>query len=307
MSDESTKQPRRLRRCELAVPGSSEKMMTKAAAMDVDHVFLDLEDAVAPSEKVATRPKVVEALNELDWGRTVRCVRINDLETHLAYEDIIEVVEGARENLDVIIVPKVKSAFDVQWVALLLDQIEAKLGMTKRIGIEVLIEEVEAMARVEEIAGASPRLEALIFGVGDYSASQGISGDVFKGQHDYPDDVWHYGRNKITIAARMYGLDMIDGPFPNFRDAEGYVTECRRSLFLGAVGKWAIHPAQVELAQDAYTPGADVVAHARKLNEAYLAAVAEGKGAAQVDGFMVDAATMRLFSNVLEMADRIGM
>lgn len=302
-----SERPRRLRRCELAVPGSSEKMMAKAAAMDVDHVFLDLEDAVAPSEKVATRPKIVKALNELDWGRTVRCVRINDLQTQLAYEDVIEVVEGARENLDVIIIPKVMSAFDVQWVALLLDQIEAKLGMRKRIGLEVLIEEVEAMARVEEIAGASDRLEALIFGVGDYSASQGISGDVFKGEHDYPDDVWHYGRNKITIAARMYGLDMIDGPFPNFRDPDGYTRECRRSQFLGAVGKWAIHPAQVELAQAAYTPDAEVVAHARKLNAAYLAAVEEGKGAAQVDGFMVDAATMRLFSNVLDMADRIGM
>ncbi len=303
----TTKRPLRLRRAELAVPGSSERMMQKAAQLDVDLVFLDLEDAVAPAEKVATRPNVVQALNELDWGKSVRCVRINDLETHLAYEDIIEVVEGARENLDVIIIPKVKTAFDVQWVALLLDQIETKLGLTKRIGLEVLIEEVEAMANVEAIAGASPRLEALIYGVGDYSASQGINPDVFKESHSYPGDVWHYGRNKISIAARMHGIDFIDGPYPNFKDPDGYTRECERGMFLGAVGKWAIHPSQVELAQQAFTPDEDVVARARKMNEAYLAAVEDGKGAAQVDGVMVDAATMRLYNGVLAMAERIGM
>ncbi len=303
----AVKTPKRLRRVELAVPGSSEKMMQKAADMDVDFAFLDLEDAVASAEKVAARSKVVAALNELEWGRTVRAVRINDLETHLAYEDIIDVVERARENLDVIIIPKVRSAFDVQWVATLLDQIEAKLGMSKAIGLEVLIEEVEAMARVEEIAGASRRLEALIFGVGDYSAAQGISPDVFKESHDYPGDVWHYGRNKITIAARMHGIDAIDGPFPNFRDQDGFTRECGRALFLGCVGKWAIHPSQVALAQHAFTPDAEEVARARKYNAAYLDAVAAGKGAAQVDGFMVDAATMRVFNKVLELADRIGM
>lgn len=299
--------PARIRRCELAVPGSSEKMMAKAAAMDLDYVFLDLEDAVAPSEKVASRQKIVQALNENDWGTTVRCVRINDLETHLAYEDVIEVVEGARENLDVIIIPKVRSAFDVKWVALLLDQIETKIGMEKTIGLEVLIEEVEAMVNVEEIAAADSRLEALIFGVGDYSAAQGIDFDALGSDYPYPADVWHYGRNKITIAARMHGLDSIDGPYPNFKDAEGYVRECERAKFLGAVGKWAIHPAQVPLAQAAFTPDPAVVANARKMNAAYLEAVADGRGAAQVDGTMVDAATLRVFQNVLDMADRLGM
>lgn len=299
--------PLRVRRCELAVPGSNEKMMAKAAEMDVDYVFLDLEDAVAPAEKVAARQKIVSALNEHDWGRTVRSVRINDLETHLAFEDIIEVVEGARENLDVIIIPKVRSAFDVRWVALLLDQIEGKLGLEKTIGLEVLIEEVEAMANVEEIAAADSRLEALIFGVGDYSAAQGIDFAALGSGYAYPEDVWHYGRNKITIAARINGIDSIDGPFPNFKDTEGYTAECARGKFLGAVGKWAIHPSQVELAQNAFTPDADVVAHARKLKAAYLAAVADGRGAAQVDGTLVDAASLRVFQNVLNMADRIGM
>ena len=299
--------PTRVRRCELAVPGSNEKMMAKAAAMDVDYVFLDLEDAVAPAEKVAARQKIVTALNEPDWGRTIRSVRINDLETHLAYEDIITVVEGARENLDIIIIPKVRTAFDVRWVALLLDQIEAKLGMAKTIGLEVLIEEVEAMANVESIAGSDPRLEALIFGVGDYSAAQGIDFAALGSGYPYPEDVWHYGRNKITIAARMNGLDSIDGPFPNFKDAPGYIQECERGKFLGAVGKWAIHPSQVELAQTAFTPDPEIVAHARKLKAAYLDAVADGRGAAQVDGSLVDAASLRVFQNILDMAERIGM
>lgn len=299
--------PQRIRRCELAVPGSSEKMMAKAAAMDVDYVFLDLEDAVAPSEKVGARQNIVKALNEFEWGRTVRSVRINDLETHLAYEDIIEVVEGARENLDVIIIPKVRTAFDVQWVALLLDQVETKLGMEKTIGLEVLIEEVEAMANVEAIAAADPRLEALIFGVGDFSAAQGIDYEALGSGYDYPPDVWHYGRNKITIAARINGIDSIDGPYPNFKDAEGYVRECERGKFLGAVGKWAIHPSQIALAQAAFTPDPEIVAHARKLKAAYLEAVTDGRGAAQVDGVLVDAASLRLFQNVLDMADRIGM
>ena len=301
------KKPSRLRRCELAVPGSSEKMIRKAVAMDVDYVFLDLEDAVAPSEKVAAREKIVWALNELDWGRTVRAVRVNDLESHLVYEDIIDVVEGARENLDVIIVPKVKSAFDVKWPALLLDQIERKLGMKKSIGLEVLIEEVEAMANVEEIAAASPRLEALIFGMGDYSAAQGIDASIFRESHDYPGDPWHYGRNKITIAARINGLDSIDGPFPNFKDMEGFERECVRGQFLGCVGKWAIHPSQIEPAQRRFTPNAEVVERARKMQAAYLAAVADGKGAAQVDGVLIDAATLRLYQNVLDMAELIGM
>jgi citrate lyase subunit beta/citryl-CoA lyase len=299
--------PQRIRRCELAVPGSSEKMMAKAAAMDVDYVFLDLEDAVAPSEKIGARQNIVKALNEFEWGRTVRSVRINDLETHLAYEDIIEVVEGARENLDVIIIPKVRTAFDVQWVALLLDQVETKLGMEKTIGLEVLIEEVEAMANVEAIAAADPRLEALIFGVGDFSAAQGIDYEALGSGYDYPPDVWHYGRNKITIAARINGIDSIDGPYPNFKDAEGYVRECERGKFLGAVGKWAIHPSQIALAQAAFTPDPEIVAHARKLKAAYLEAVTDGRGAAQVDGVLVDAASLRLFQNVLDMADRIGM
>lgn len=299
--------PKRARRCQLAVPGSSDKMMAKAAAIGVDHAFLDLEDAVAPSAKVPARLQIVAALNSLDWGRTVRCVRINDLDTHYAYEDIITVVEGAGRNLDTILVPKVKSACDVRFVDRLLSQIEAKLGLERRIGIEVLIEEAEAIMRVEEIAGASDRLEALVFGMGDYSASQGIDPRAIAGDSGYPGDIWHYARYKMIVAARSFGLDAVDGPFVNFRDGEWFRTECKRALQLGAVGKWAIHPSQVEIAQEVFSPSQAEIDAAFKAVAAYAEAQKQGLGAIQVDGQMVDVATVRLVQRTIDRADLFGM
>jgi citrate lyase subunit beta/citryl-CoA lyase len=197
---------KRLRRSELAVPGSSEKMMAKGAASAADFVFLDLEDAVAPSAKAEARGKVVTALNTLDWGKKTRCVRINDVETEYCYNDIIEVVEGARENLDVIMIPKVRHPRDLHFVETLLNQLELKLKLKKRIGLEVLIEEVEGLINVEQIARCSPRLEALILGMGDYSASQGMDQKEIWGSKDYPGDLWHYPRYKVVIAARAAGM-----------------------------------------------------------------------------------------------------
>jgi citrate lyase subunit beta/citryl-CoA lyase len=298
----------RLRRSELATPGSSEKMMAKAAAGPADFVFLDLEDAVAPAEKVGARAKVVAALTGLDWGRKTRAVRINNLETEYAYEDVINVVEEAGEALDVIIVPKVKSAEDVRWVDVLLAQIERKRRTEHRVGLEVLIEEVEAMINVEEIARATPRLEAIIFGPGAYSASQGVRVDAVGGiSNDYPGDVWHYARNKIGIAARAAGIQAIDGPFADFGDAEGYRRECTRASILGFSGKWCIHPSQVELANEAFSPTQREVDRARKLIAAYAEAEANGLGAVAVDGVMVDAASARLMRNTTDRADLIGM
>lgn len=298
---------RRPRRCQLAVPGSSDKMMSKAAGMDVDHIFLDLEDAVAPNAKVPARAQIVNALNTLDFGKSVRCVRINDLDTHYAYEDIITVVEGAGQNLDTILVPKVRNAFDVRFVDRLLTQIEDKLDMKKKIGIEVLIEEAEAMMRVEEIAGASPRLEALIFGMGDYSASQGIDTRAIAGDTGYPGDIWHYARYKMIVAARTYGLDAVDGPFVNFRDGDWYRTECVRARQLGAVGKWAIHPSQVAIAQEEFSPAQADVDRAYKAVAAYREAQAQGLGAIQVDGQMIDVATVRLVQRVIDEAELFGI
>jgi citrate lyase subunit beta / citryl-CoA lyase len=297
----------RLRRCQLAVPGSSTKMMTKAATLGVDHVFLDLEDAVAPNAKVAARDEIIKALKTLEWGRTTRCVRINDLGTQYAYEDIISVVEGAGDFLDTIMVPKVTSACDVLFVDRLLSQIESKLEMTRRIGIEVLIEEAEGMMRVEEIAGASDRLEALIFGMGDYSASQGIDPGAIAGETGYPGDIWHYARYKMIIAARSFGLDPIDGPFVNFHNPEYFELECKRALALGAAGKWAIHPSQIDIAQTVFTPTQEEIDHAYRAADAYTEAKKQGLGAIQVDGQLVDQATVRLVQRVIDRAEQMGI
>lgn len=302
-----SKQTKRLRRCQLAVPGSSDKMMTKAASLGVDHVFLDLEDAVAPNAKVEARGQIVNALNTLDFGSTIRCVRINDLDTHYAYEDIITVVEGAGDKIDTILVPKVRNACDVRFVDRLLTQIEMKLGITRRIGIELLIEEAEAMMRVDEIAGASDRIEALIFGMGDYSASQGIDTRAIAGDSGYPGDIWHYARFKMIVAARTYGLDAVDGPFVNFRDGDWFRTECVRAKQLGAVGKWAIHPSQVAIAQEVFSPSQEEVDKAYKAVAAYREAQEQGLGAIQVDGQMVDVATVRLVQKVIDQAELAGI
>lgn len=298
----------RLRRSELSTPGSDEKMMAKAAASAADLVFLDLEDAVAPAEKDAAREKVVTALTTHDWGDKTRAVRVNDVESPHCHEDVRQVVERAGGSLDLIIVPKARSARDVWFVDTLLTQLEDRLGMTRRIGLEVLIEDVEALVNAEEIARATPRIEALIFGPGDFAASQGVrtttgGGDV---EH-YPGDLWHYARNKIVVAARAAGVEAVDGPYAAFRDRDGYERECRRALALGFGGKWAIHPAQIEVANAVFAPEPEDVARARRLAAAYEEAEARGLGSVALDGEMVDAASVRILRETIRRADLIGM
>lgn len=301
--------PNRLRRSELSTPGTSPKMMAKAALSDADLVFLDLEDAVAPTEKEGARPGVVEALNEQDWGQKIRAVRINGTQTTWCHDDIIEVVTGAGANLDVIIIPKVKAPRDIWFVETMLDQLEAKLRLGHRIGLEVLIEETEALACVEDIARCSPRLEALILGVGDLSASQGIrAGHIGEGSQEdrYPGDMWHYARNRLIVAARAAGIDAIDGPYANFRNPDGYRKESGWATTLGAVGKWCIHPSQIEIANDVFAPTDTEVARARQVIAAVRQAEAEGAGAATLDGMMIDAATARIFQVTMDRADQIA-
>lgn len=297
----------RLRRSELSTPGSNEKMLAKAAGSDADLVFCDLEDAVAPREKDTARPKVIQALTGLEWRPATRAVRINSLDTPHAHRDIIDIVDGAREALDLVIVPKVKDARDVWWVDVLLGQLETRLGMTKRIGIEVLIEEVEALINVEAIAQASRRLEALIFGPGDFSASQGVPPQALRGNSNYPGDIWHYARNKIVVAARAAGIDAIDGPFAAFNDTDGYQHECDLAVTLGYRGKWAIHPSQITIANTAFAPTPDEVERARRLAAAYADAEEQGLGSVTLDGDMVDAASIRTLRNTLATADLLGM
>ncbi len=282
-------------------------MFEKAMASAADLVFLDLEDAVAPAQKDIARKNAIEALNDLDWGSKVRAVRVNGADTHWAYDDVIQVVEGAGEKLDVIIVPKPKAARDIWFFDTLLTQIEAKKGLKKRVGLEALIEESAALSRVEEIAASSPRLEALILGFGDLSASQGVRlGISSDPTHRYPGDMWHFARVRMISACRANGLDAIDGPFGNFRDPEGYRREATWAATLGAVGKWAIHPSQIEPANEVFAPTAQEIESARKMKDAYDAAVRDGAGAAGAGGMLVDAVAVRIFENVLERARLSG-
>jgi len=298
----------RLRRCELSTPGSNEKMIEKALGTAADVVFLDLEDAVAPNQKVEARGKVIQALRSLNWGKKTRAMRMNNIETEYAYQDVIEVVEKAGDYLDLIIIPKVKSARDVFWVDTLLTQIETRLKMRKKIALEVLIEEVQALINVEEIAKSSSRLEAIIFGPGDFSASQGVRMTTIGGSvTTYPGDIWHYARSKIVVAARAAGIDAIDGPYADFRHPEGYREEAIRSVTMGFAGKWAIHPSQIEIANEIYSPTREEVDRARRLESAYAKAEDEGLGAITFEGVMIDAASVRIIRNVIEKADLIGM
>jgi citrate lyase subunit beta/citryl-CoA lyase len=282
-------------------------MFEKAMASAADLVFLDLEDAVAPSQKEIARKNAIEALNDLNWGSKVRAVRVNGADTHWAYDDVIKVVEGAGEKLDVIIIPKPKAPRDIWFFDTLLTQIEAKKGLKKRIGLEALIEESAALARVEEIAASSPRLEALILGFGDLSASQGVRlGISSDPTHRYPGDMWHFARARMITACRANGLDAIDGPFGNFRDAEGYRREATWAATLGAVGKWAIHPSQIELANEVFAPTPSEIESARKMKDAYDAATRDGAGAAGAGGILIDAVVVRIFENVLERARLSG-
>ena len=302
-----TTRPKRLRRSQLSVPGSSEKMLAKAAGSAADHVFCDLEDAVAPSAKVEARGKIVRALNTHDWGRKTRCVRINDVTTEWCHGDVIELVEGAGANIDTIMLTKPYGAEDVVFLDRLLSQLEKKLKLQNTIGIEVLIEEVQALQNVEAISRASDRLECLIFGMGDYSGSQGIDTKHIGATGAYPGDIFHYPRFQITMAARAAGLDAIDGPYGSFIDEEGYRREATLARSVGMVGKWAIHPAQIAPALEIFSPDAHEVARARKMEAAYREAEAQGLGAVQVDGVMIDVAVLRLVRNTLDKADLIGM
>ncbi len=302
-----SEKPKRARRSQLSVPGSNEKMLQKAAASAADHVFCDLEDAVAPSAKVEARSKISWALNNLDWGRKTRCVRINDVTTEWCHGDIIEIVETAGANLDTIMLTKPYSAADVIFLDRMLNQLEKKLKLERKIGIEVLIEEVQALQNVEAIATCSERMECLIFGMGDYSGSQGIDIVNIGGTANYPGDIFHFARFRITMAARAAKIDAVDGPFGDFKDEAGFRQEARRARSLGMVGKWAIHPAQIAPALEIFSPTPEAVAKARNMAAAYREAEAKGLGAVQIDGVMIDVAVLRLVKNTLDQADLYGL
>ena len=313
MSSYEREKKARLRRSELSTPGHSEKMIAKAAQSDADMVFLDLEDAVAPSAKAGARRNIIAGLNELDWGHKIRSYRINGVHTQWCGDDIAEVVSGAGANIDVIMVPKIKGPREVWFVDDMLTQLELKLGLeVGRIGIECLVEEVEAVQTADDIARCSPRLEALTLGVGDLSASQGMRlGHI--GVTDggaalrYPGDVWHYARTRMITACRAAGIDAIDGPYANFANPGGYEKSAATFSMLGGVGKWCIHPSQIAIANRVFAPSPAEIAEAQGVVNAVRAAEAEGQGAASYKGMMIDAATTRLFEVTLDRARQCGL
>jgi citrate lyase subunit beta/citryl-CoA lyase len=299
----------RLQRSELAVPGSQPALFAKAFAGDADGVFLDLEDAVAPADKEPARQQVVAALLEFDWrgrGKSI-AVRINGIDTPYMYRDVVDVVEQAGHRLDVVLVPKVGVPADVYLVDALLTQIEAARRIPHRIGIEVLIETALGMANVEAIAQASRRLEAMHFGVADLAASLRARTVSIGGLNpDYPGDQWHAALSRVVTACRAYGLRAIDGPYGDFKDPEGYRAAARRAAALGYEGKWAIHPSQIALANDLFTPPAAEVERARQILAALDDAARDSRGAAQLDGRMIDAASARMAQNIVQIAAAIA-
>lgn len=301
----------RVQRCELAVPGSSPGMFEKALNSGVDFVFLDLEDAVAPDDKIQARKNIIQALNDLDWkghGVTVS-VRINGLDTQYMTRDVVDLMEQAGDKIDTLLIPKAGVYSDIYMVEAMVTQLEKQQGLKNRVGLEALIETALGMANVEDIArqGAFGRLEALHFGVADYAASNRARTTNIGGLNpDYPGDQWHFAISRMIVACRAYGLRPIDGPFGDIKDPEGYVAAAKRAAALGCEGKWAIHPSQVELATQVFTPPEREIEKAKRILAALKEAAAQGKGAAALDGRLIDAASERMANNVVKIAEAIA-
>ncbi len=302
--------PIRLERSMLFVPASRWPMVEKASQSAADAVCLDLEDSVAPDEKTSSRTNVIRAFSELDFVKRLRMFRINGLDTPFAYRDLIEVVEAAGDHIDLVMVPKVNSPEDVHFVDLLLTQIEMNCGLTRRIGIEAQIETAAGFLNLREIAQSSVRVEALIFGPGDYSASMQMPsagiGEFDAHDEVYPGHRWHAAMHSIVAAARANGLRCLDGPYAGFKDAVGFERSCRIALAMGFDGKQCIHPNQLSAANSFFAPTSEDATHAERIVQAYEQAIAEKRGAISLDGKMIDAANLRMARVVLEKARLAG-
>jgi len=315
--------PARPNRCQLFGPGSRPAIFPKMAASAADVINLDLEDAVAPQDKPVARKNIVEAIDGIDWGAKTLSVRINGLDTEYWYRDVVEVLENCGDRLDLIMIPKVGNAKDIYAVDALVSAIEAAKGRKKRIGFEAIIETAAGVAHVEEIAAASPRMQAMSLGAADYAASMGMATTGIGGTQanyymledkradDQPRDVhwadpWHAPTVAIVAACRTHGLLPVDGPFGDFSDDEGFRAQARRAATLGMVGKWAIHPKQVALANEVFTPSEEMLSRARRIIEAMEKAQAEGSGAVTLDGGLIDIASIRQAQVIVKQAALIG-
>ena len=300
----------RLRRCHISVPGSNEKMLLKSTKLDVDVVIIDLEDAVAPSEKENARNLVTELLQRETWRAPTVSVRINALSSEHCYQDILHLMDhngAAGSRPQTLILPKTQRSSDLLFVDQLLLQIEARRGLNQATGLEALVEDATGMLNVADIATACERLETLIFGMGDFAASQRINTLNIGDQGGYIGDLWHYPRYRLIMAARAHGLEPVDGPYANFKDATGHAADCTAAKYLGMTGKWAIHPDQIAPITTCFSPSLEAVAEARAQHAAYQAALAQGLGAVSVDGVMVDQASIKLAAPLLAQAALLGL
>ncbi len=311
--------PARPNRCQLFGPGSRTALFPKMAASAADVINLDLEDSVAPGDKPQARANIIEAINTIDWGNKTLSVRINGLDTPFWYRDVVEVLEQAGERIDIIMIPKAGNAKDIYAVDALVSAIESAHGRAKRIGFEVIIETAAGFAHAEEIAAASPRMQAMSLGAADFAASMGMATTGIGGtQANYymlpPGDAetrhyadpWHGVTAAIVAACRTHGLLPVDGPFGDFSDDAGYIAQARRAATMGMVGKWAIHPKQVALANEVFTPSEEAVTEAREILAAMKQAEAEGQGAAVYKGRLIDIASARQAKVIVDTAELIA-
>ena len=308
--------PARPNRCQLFGPGSRPAIFEKMAASAADVINLDLEDSVAPSDKDSARANVIEAIGSVDWGTKTLSVRINSLDSAYWYRDVVDLLEQASERLDQIMIPKVGCAADVYAVDALATAVEAATGRSKKIAFEVIIESAAGIAHVEEIAASSPRLEAMSLGAADFAASMGMQttgiGGTQAGYYmhhegaNYWSDPWHWAQSAIVAACRTHGVLPVDGPFGDFSDDEGFRAQARRSATLGMVGKWAIHPKQVALSNEVFTPSEEAVTEAREILAAMEEAKAKGEGATVYKGRLVDIASIKQAEVIVRQSEMIA-
>ncbi|WP_226782038.1 L-malyl-CoA/beta-methylmalyl-CoA lyase [Oceaniglobus trochenteri] len=308
--------PARPNRCQLFGPGSRPAIFEKMAASDADIINLDLEDSVAPDDKQKARANIIQAINDIDWGNKHLSLRINGLDTPWWYRDVIEVLEQAGPRLDQIMIPKVGCAADVYAVDALVTAVEAAKGRTKPLALEVIIETAAGIAHVEEIAASSPRLQAMSLGAADFAASMGMQTTGIGGTQEhyymhhegrkYWSDPWHWAQTAIVAACRTHGVLPVDGPFGDFSDDEGFRAQALRSATLGMVGKWAIHPKQVALANAVFTPSPEAVQEARDILAAMEQAKRDGQGAAVYKGRLVDLASVRQAEVIVRQSEMIA-
>ncbi len=308
--------PARPNRCQLFGPGSRTALFEKMAASAADVINLDLEDSVAPGDKPQARANIIQAINDIDWGKKHLSVRINGLDTPYWYRDVVEVLEQAGDRIDQIMIPKVGCAADVYAVDALVTAVERAKARAKPIALEVIIETAAGIAHVEEIAASSPRLQAMSLGAADFAASMGMQTTGIGGTQEnyymhrqgqkYWSDPWHWAQAAIVAACRTHGVLPVDGPFGDFSDDEGFKAQALRSATLGMVGKWAIHPKQVALANEVFTPSETAVTEAREILAAMEAAKAAGQGAATYKGRLIDIASMRQAEVIVRQAEIIG-